>query len=237
DLLEAAAAAFSAGWQSIKLYFMIGLPTENEDDLAGIVGLAKEVLARGREELRRQGVSRHPEVTVSVSSFVPKAHTPFQWHPQVPMEELVAKQDYLKKHLRGRGLKLSWHDVKASFLEAVFSRGDRRLAPVIGAAARLGCKFDAWHEHLRFDDWMKAFEECRIDPKFYANSHWDYEDVLPWDHISVGVSREYLVGESKRAANGIPTPDCRLGKCVGCGVCPELRVAPQVLARRIKGVS
>ncbi|MEW5865469.1 MAG: TIGR03960 family B12-binding radical SAM protein [Bacillota bacterium] len=238
DLLEAASAAFSAGWQSIKLYFMIGLPTENEDDLAGMVDLAKEVLARGREELRRQGVSRHPEVTVSVSSFVPKAHTPFQWHPQAPMEELVARQDYLKKHLRGRGLKLSWHDVKASFLEAVFSRGDRRLAPAIeAAAARLGCKFDAWHEQLRFDNWMKAFEECHIDPRFYASSHWDYEDVLPWDHISVGVSKEYLVAESKRAAEGIPTPDCRLGECVGCGVCPELRVAPQVLARRIKGVS
>lgn len=237
DLLEAASAAFLAGWQSIKLYFMIGLPTENEDDLAGMVDLAKEVLARGRELLRRQGVSRHPAVTVSVSSFVPKAHTPFQWHPQAPIKELVEKQDYLKKRLRGRGLKLSWHDAKASFLEAVFSRGDRRLAPVIETAMRLGCKFDAWHEQLRFDSWIKAFEERHIDPKSYANSHWGYEDVLPWEHISVGVSREYLVAESKRAAKGIPTPDCRLGECMGCGVCPELKVAPQVLARRIEGVS
>lgn len=237
DLLEAVRAAFAAGWQAVKLYFMIGLPTETEDDLAGIVNLAREVLACGREELRRAGTTRSPQVTVSVSSFVPKAHTPFQWHPQAPMEELLAKQDYLKRHLRGRGLKLAWHDVKASFLEAVFSRGDRRLAAALEEATTLGCRFDAWHEELRFDKWQEAFARSGVDPKFYANTHWSYDDVLPWDHLSAGVSRDYLVAESRRAAEGVPTPDCRLGKCVKCGVCPQLKVAPRILARPVEGVS
>lgn len=237
DLLEAVRAAFAAGWQAVKLYFMIGLPTETEDDLAGIVNLAREVLACGREELKRGRTTRSPQVTVSVSSFVPKAHTPFQWHPQAPMEELVAKQDYLKRRLRGKGLKLAWHDVKASFLEAVFSRGDRRLAAALEEAAALGCRFDAWHEELRFDKWQEAFARSGVDPKFYANTHWSYDDVLPWDHLSAGVSRDYLVAESRRAAEGVPTPDCRLGKCVKCGVCPQLKVAPRILARPVEGVS
>jgi len=174
---------------------------------------------------------------VSISSFVPKAHTPFQWHPQDSMEELVAKQDYLKHHLRGRGLKLAWHDVKASFLEAVFARGDRRLAPVLQTAAGLGCRFDAWHEGLRFERWREAFARSGVDPGSYANSHWSYDDVLPWDHLSAGVSRDYLVDESRRAASGVPTPDCRLGKCVKCGVCPQLKVAPRILERPVEGVS
>ncbi|MDI7246245.1 MAG: TIGR03960 family B12-binding radical SAM protein [Bacillota bacterium] len=237
DLLDATRAAFASGWQSIKLYFMIGLPTETEEDLAGIVNLAREVLACGREELRRSGAARSPQVTVSVSSFVPKAHTPFQWHPQAPMEELVAKQDYLKRYLRGRGLKLAWHDVKTSFLEAVFSRGDRRLAATLENAVALGCRFDAWREEFRFDLWQEAFAMSGVDPRFYANSHWSYDDVLPWDHLSAGVSREYLVAESRRAVEGVPTPDCRLGKCVKCGVCPQLKVAPRILARPVEGVS
>ncbi|HHY31936.1 MAG TPA: TIGR03960 family B12-binding radical SAM protein [Firmicutes bacterium] len=237
DLIDAARAAFAAGWQNLKLYFMIGLPTETDEDLAGIVDLAKEVLACGREELRRAGAARSPQVTVSVSSFVPKAHTPFQWHPQCPMEELEAKQAYLKRHLRGKGLKLAWHDVRASFLEAVFSRGDRRLAPVLEEAVALGCRFDAWHEELRFEKWQEAFARSCVDPRFYANTHWAYDDVLPWDHLTAGVTKEYLVSESKRAAEGVATPDCRLGRCVKCGVCPELRVAPRILARPVEGVS
>ncbi len=237
DLLAAASAAFSAGWDAIKLYFMIGLPTEEEADLAGIVELAREVLAVGRAELRRRGASRSPEISVSVSSFVPKPHTPFQWHGQPPMEELEMKQDYLRKHLRGRGLRLAWHDVKTSFLEAALSRGDRRVAQVLEAAARRGCMFDAWHERLRFDDWMAAFRECDIDPRFYANGHWGYDDVLPWAHISAGVSADYLVAESERAARGEPTPDCTLAECTRCGVCPDLKVAPVLAARRVEVVS
>ncbi|MCR4401823.1 MAG: TIGR03960 family B12-binding radical SAM protein [Firmicutes bacterium] len=237
DLLEAVRAAFAAGWQGVKLYFMIGLPTETEDDLAGIVDLAREALACGKEQTLRAGSKRPPQVTVSVSSFVPKAHTPFQWHPQAPVEDLVAKQDYLKRHLRGKGLKLMWHDVKASFLEAVFSRGDRRLAAAVEEAAALGCRFDAWHEELRFEEWQKAFVRARVRPEFYANEHWGYDDVLPWEHLSAGVSKEYLAAESARAAQGVTTPDCRLGKCVKCGVCPQLGVAPHILARPVEGVS
>ncbi len=230
DLLEAVSAAFSAGWRSIKLYFMIGLPTEREEDLAGLVDISREVLAVAKRELARRGAARRAEVNVSVSSFVPKAHTPFQWHPQAPMEELLAKQAYLKEHLRGRGLSLAWHDVRASFLEAVFSRGDRRTAPVIEAALGLGCRFDAWHEQFRFDSWMEAFDACGVDPRFYANSEWSHENLLPWDHISAGLSKDFLVAEAARAERAVTTPDCRRGECAKCGVCQELKVSPQVLA-------
>ena len=237
DLIHAATAAFSEGWHSLKLYFMIGLPTETEDDLKGIVDMAKETLACGRRELRQAGVRKAPEVTVSVASFVPKAHTPFQWQPQLPREELVRRQAYLKKHLRGKGLKLRWHDVDTSFLEVVLSRGSRRLGPVIEAAYRRGCKFDAWDSEFDFDKWMPGFRCADISPEFYGNTKWEYGDILPWDHISCGVSKEFLTQEAERALSGVLTPDCRSGLCSDCGVCGNLEVSPKVMSGAWKEVS
>lgn len=237
DLIHAATSAFSEGWHSLKLYFMIGLPTETEDDLKGIVDMAKETLECGRRELKQAGIRKRPEVTVSVSSFVPKAHTPFQWQPQMPREELARRQAYLKKHLRGKGLRLTWHDVDKSFLEAVLSRGSRRLGPVIEAAYRRGCKFSAWDSEFRFDKWTKGFQSHNVSPEFYGNTKWEYGDILPWDHISSGVSKEFLIEEANRALSGVFTPDCRSGRCPDCGVCKSLKVSPQVMSRVRKEVS
>lgn len=225
DLLCAASAAFSAGWTALKLYFMIGLPTETDEDLGGIVTLSRRVLARGRE----LGVPpKRLKVTVSVSSFVPKSHTPFQWEPQVEMAELVRRQKYLRGKLKEKGLEFHWHNVEASFLEAVLARGDRRLGRALEEAWRLGCKFDGWSELFNFSRWQKAFERAGLDPAFYAYRRFRYEDVLPWDHIDAGVSREYLVREHQRALAGLTTPDCRGGRCPGCGLCPTLEVEPEI---------
>lgn len=216
DLLRTAEAAFSAGWSSIKLYFMIGLPTETYEDLDGIVECARKVLETGKKAGKRNA-----KVTVSTSSFVPKPHTPFQWEGQDSMETLREKQEYLKKKLKDNRIKYIYHDVETSFLEAVFSRGDRRLADLLEWAVEAGCKFDGWSEYFRFDIWKEGMEKLGIDPHFYANRQYSYEEVLPWDHLSPGVSKQYLVEEHKKALAGIPTPDCRK-KCFRCGVCPDL---------------
>ena len=231
DLITAATHVFSEGWHSLKLYFMIGLPTETQDDVSGIVDMAMETLARGRSELKKAGIKKRPEITVSVGSFVPKAHTPFQWQPQMPREELIEKQVYLKKHLRARGLRLTWHDVNASFLEAVLSRGSRRLSRVIEYAYHQGCKFDSWDSELRFDKWMDGFQAADISPEFYGNTKWEYDRILPWDHINSGVSKEFLMREAEQALHGMFTPDCRLGQCPDCGVCKHLGILPKTTSK------
>ncbi|MDK2888783.1 MAG: hypothetical protein PWP72_1661 [Thermoanaerobacter sp.] len=228
NLMEAVSAAFAAGWTAIKLYFMIGLPTEREEDLHGIAGLARQVLARGKE----MGVpGNRLRVTVSTSSFVPKSHTPFQWEPQVEMEELRRRQRTLRGLLRGKGLVFHWHEVEASFLEAVLARGDRRLGRVLEEAWRLGCRFDGWSECFDFEKWQEAFRLAGINPARYAYRRYAYDDLLPWDHIDAGVSRKYLVLEHKRAMEGKATPDCRTGVCPGCGLCPTLEIEPELLER------
>jgi len=223
DLMAAVGAAFQEGWQAIKLYFMIGLPTETVEDLDGIVHLAREVLARGR----KAGVPRgRLRVTVSVSSFVPKAHTPFQWEPQELLAALKEKQAYLAGRLRDRGLVFNYHDTGVSFMEAVFARGDRRLGAVLEKAFQLGCKFDGWSEYFHLDRWLESFRQAGLDPEWYAYRRYNYDDILPWDHISAGVSKRYLVLEHRRALSGITTDDCRTGSCPGCGLCPVLGVKP-----------
>ncbi len=225
NLLEAVSAAFAGGWQAIKLYFMIGLPTETDEDLEGIALLARRVLETGRALSRTPG---RLKVTVSASSFVPKSHTPFQWEPQAELDELRRKQAFLRRQLRGKGLVFNWHDPEGSFLEAVLSRGDRRLGAAIEAAWRLGCRFDGWSEHFSLDRWMQAFEETGINPRNYAYRRFAYDEVLPWDHISAGVSKKYLEREHRRAMAGEKTPDCRAGKCPGCGLCSTLEVKPRL---------
>lgn len=221
DLLAATAEAFAAGWHNIKLYFMIGLPTETEEDLENIVALARQVLEQGRRLHR----GKKPTVTVSVSSFVPKPHTPFQWEPQARLAELKEKQNFLRSRLKGPGLQFSWHQPEMSFLEAVLARGDRRLAQVLLKAWQGGAKLEGWSEHFRYDVWQRAFESCGIDPAFYAYRRRDYEERLPWDHLDFGVSKEFLIDEHRRALEGKITLDCRSGRCASCGVCPGLKVS------------
>jgi radical SAM family uncharacterized protein len=226
NLYEVARGAFAAGWHSIKLYFMIGLPTETTEDLDGIVRLAHEVLRIGREN--RTG-TRRPEVTISVSSFVPKAHTPFQWYGQDSKETLREKQAYLRQRLRRPGIRFNYHDVETSFLEAVFARGDRRLGKAIARAVDLGCRFDGWDEHFNMEKWEQAFADTGVDPHFYANRELPLQEPLPWDHLSPGVSKRFLLNERRAAYDERTTKDCRGAQCTGCAVCFVLDVENQLV--------
>lgn len=208
--------AFSLGWKNVKLYFMIGLPTETEEDLHGIKVLAYNVIDYFREANGGK-LGKHFNVTISTSSFVPKPFTPFQWEPQDSIEVLREKQRYLSERLRNRNITYRYHDTKTSFLEAVFARGDRRLGKVILDAYRKGCKFDGWEESFRFDLWEEAFKDNGVSMEFYANRRREYDEILPWDHIDTGVSKQFLINENEKAKRGELTPDCRKG-CAGCGV-------------------
>ena len=195
DLFSAVAAAVSAGWSSFKLYFMIGLPTEEDSDVAAIAALCRKLRQRVKDE---QG--RWINLSVSATTFVPKAHTPFQWEPQLSMDEVRRRQGLLRSAVgRGKGIKLSWSDPGSSFLEAVFARGDRRLAPLLERAQQRGCRFDGWSEHFSFKRWLELFAEMEIDPEGYAYRRFDEEEPLPWDHLEGGVSKKILIREYRRA--------------------------------------
>ena len=218
NLEEAVSAAFRAGWSSVKLYFMIGLPTETDEDVKGIIELAHKVSSIFRQIKGRGGA----KITVSVSSFVPKPHTPFQWHPQISVDEIRRKQAYLRSLVRDRNISLNWHDAETSFLEGAFSRGDRRLGQVLIEAWRRGSRFDGWSEHFKFALWMEAFEAVGLDPAFYANRERTPDELLPWDHISASVDKSFLLREYEQAVQEAFTPDCRRDICSSCGVCPGL---------------
>ncbi|UZQ86118.1 TIGR03960 family B12-binding radical SAM protein [Thermoclostridium stercorarium] len=217
DMENSLRIAFEGGWNNVKLYFMVGLPTETEEDIAGIADLAKkavDIYYRIPKEKRAKGLN----VTVSTSCFVPKPFTPFQWFGQNTVEEFHKKQMYLKDKLSkvSRAITYNWHDARVSFLEAVFARGDRRVGRVLLRAWRNGCRFDAWNEFFKYNAWMQAFEEEGIDPAFYANRTRDYGEILPWSHIDMGVSQKFLQRECEKAYKGIVTPNCRI-QCTGCG--------------------
>jgi radical SAM family uncharacterized protein len=221
DVLKTAQSAFRAGWSSIKLYFMIGLPTETDEDILGIAQLARKVYEVGRIVSREEGgPKKQIRITVSVSSFVPKSHTPFQWSAQDSIEELRRKQDLLKNDLAKdrKRITLNWHDVEVSFLEGVFARGDRRLSKVVLRAQQLGCKFDGWTEQFKFKTWIQAFADCGLNPEPYAYRKRGFEEILPWDHIQAGVAKDFLIAEYKKALRGETTGDCRGGNCAGCGI-------------------
>lgn len=222
NLMEAVEGAFRAGWSSVKLYFMIGLPTESYEDLDGIAALAYKVVDLGRSILGDK--AGRLKVTVSASSFVPKAHTPFQWVPQDTMDTLKEKQQYLARKLKHRRIVFNWHDARLSFIEAVFARGGRRVGEGLERAWQLGCRFDSWTDHFKFDRWMQAFSDTGLDPAFYANRPFELEEILPWDHVDAGVTRAFLVSEYKRALEEHTTADCRYEKCTVCGVCQNLSV-------------
>lgn len=216
DLTRASRQAFEMGWNNIKLYFMIGLPTETYDDLDGISDLAYEVVDIYKDVHNGKFKGKF-NVTVSTSTFVPKPFTPFQWNPQDMKSSVVEKQRHLVKKLKNRNITYNYHDSDTSLMEAVFARGDRRLGKVLLRAHELGAKFDGWDEHFDLEIWKKAMEECGLDISFYAHRTRELDEVFPWDHIDVGVSKKFLIREAKKALNEEITPDCRKG-CNGCGI-------------------
>lgn len=215
NVIKSADLLFRGGWTNVKLYFMIGLPTETMDDVRGIADLSQKVLdvyfAIPKEER-----AKNINITVSTSSFVPKPFTAFQWAAQDTRETLIEKQDELKHSIKSKRIRYNWHDNKTSYLEGVFARGDRRLCDVIIAAAEKGCRFDAWGEHFNFDAWMQTFDELGIDPDFYTARERSYDEVLPWEHIDVGVTKKFLINENEKAKKAETTAHCR-EKCAGCG--------------------
>ncbi len=219
DLLETAKEAYRAGWRNIKLYFMIGLPTETMEDVEAIRELALKVSA---QHPRRRG----GQVTISVGTFVPKPHTPFQWERQIGEEEARERIALLRQGLPKR-IRIKWHDPALSFMEGVFSRGDRRLLPVIIRAWELGARLDAWSDHFRPELFQQAAEEQGIELSWYLRERGE-EELLPWDHLDTGVKREFLLKERRRARERSYTPDCRNGRCQGCGVCDFKRVKPVI---------
>ncbi len=213
EILQTAAAAFAKGWSSLKLYFMLGLPTETLDDVQEIVQLVDKICSLGRK-----AKGQRPQLRVSVSTFVPKPHTPFQWVAQASQPELDAKHELLKQGLRRTRSRLSWPDPKVSLLEAVLSRGDRRLGKVIYRAWQLGSTFDAWDEHFNYENWLRAFAESGLEPAFYARRERSLDEPLPWTHIDVGVTTAFLKQEYQRALDNRETPDCRNKACNACGL-------------------
>ncbi len=215
EILDTVAKAFRGGWTTVKLYFMLGLPTETMEDIEGMARLGQKVVNcfyNNPDKPKGKGVT----VNMSASCFVPKPFTPFQWEPQTTMEELQQKQQHLVESVHTKKISLSWHDAKTSFLEAVLARGDRRLCRVLELAHRRGVNLDAWSEHFDFDAWLAIFEEVGLDPAFYANRTRGYDEIFPWDHLDYGVSKAFLISENKKAHEAVTTPNCRQA-CAGCG--------------------
>ncbi|HOA42097.1 MAG TPA: TIGR03960 family B12-binding radical SAM protein [Bacillota bacterium] len=217
DIYNSMRQAIELGWTSVKLYFMIGLPTETVEDLDGIAKIAENIMEIYYEHNRGRKGSKF-KVNVSASNFVPKPHTPFQWFAQDSPEQLREKQQYLKEKFKKiKGAQFTYHGTEASRIEAVLARGDRRQADAIYKAWKSGCKFDGWSEHLNYDKWIEAFEAAGLDPDFYTSGRICKGDILPWSIIDIGVSEAYLHSEWKKALSGQQTPDCRIG-CIGCGI-------------------
>jgi radical SAM family uncharacterized protein len=218
DIMGACTNAFKNGWKTVKLYFMMGLPTETDEDLKGIVDLAVRI-----KELYKQIRGNYGcRVTVSVSSFVPKPFTPFQWMGQCSVEEIERKQRYMKDLFRNTHIRFAYHDARTGRIEAILARGDRKLCPVIQKVWEMGAEYDSWTEFFDYDRWMEAFKECGIDPDSYAARERDPYEPEPWDHISCGVTSDYLRREWRMAQKGILTHDCRRLPCNGCAVCPVI---------------
>lgn len=215
EVIETSRKAFSGGWTNVKLYFMMGLPTETNEDIVGIADLAQKVVDefyKNPNKPKGKGVN----VSISVSCFVPKPFTPFQWEAQDTMEQLKAKQHLLLESVKSRKISVSYHDARTSFLEGVFARGDRRLCDVMEKAWRKGCRFDSWDECFSFEKWMEAFEECGVDPYFYTSRKRSYDEILPWDHMDYGISNKFFQKEAEKAYQSVTTPHCR-EKCNACG--------------------
>ena len=214
DLLASCRRAFAGGYNAVKLYFMLGLPTETDEDVLGIADVAAHVMHAWRESAVNK--SRGVRITVSTSWFVPKPHTAFQWEPQISIEEYERRVKLLREAMTTKTVTYNWHPSPTSFMEAVLAVGDRRLCRVMEAAFRRGAKLDAWEDYFSLERWMEAFDECGLDPHFYANRKRGRDEILPWSMISSGVSESYLWREHEKAFSGETTPDCRT-RCSGCG--------------------
>ena len=214
EILTTCANAFSGGWNNVKLYFMLGLPTETDEDVLGIAELVYKVIQTWKEHASNK--KRGLRVHVATAYFVPKPHTPFQWEKQITPDEYLRRCRLLKDHFYSKSIEYNYHTPDISRLEAVTARGDRRLAPVIEEAAKNGAKMDGWDEYFNYQIWLDAFEKCGIDPNFYTIRGYGEDEVLPWDPINVGVTKRFLLSERKRAYSGKITQDCRHG-CSGCG--------------------
>ena len=214
EILQTCATAFSGGWNSVKLYFMLGLPTETDEDVVGIADLAHKILHVWRETAsnKKRGLS----INLATAYFVPKPFTPFQWEAQITPEEYLRRVHLLQSELRSRSIDYRYHESDLSRLEAVMARGDRRLGPVIREAVRLGARLDGWDEYFRYDLWMQAFQSCGVDPAHYTTRGFGENEILPWRTINVGVSEKFLWREREKAYASETTPDCRT-KCGGCG--------------------
>jgi radical SAM superfamily enzyme YgiQ (UPF0313 family) len=214
ELLSTAREIYKRSWHTIKLYFMIGHPSETMEDVQAIADLCKSVRAEGRKIMGKRA-----RVHAGVSTFIPKPHTPFQWVPCETVEQIQAKQNLLKRELRGQGLKLNWTDPLETLLEAWLARGDRKMGEVILEAWQRGARFDAWNEQFSFDLWQQAFEEVGLDPAFYSHRPRAIDETLPWDHIDSAIRKRYLAEEYMASLLGKTHIDCR-EQCVACGILP-----------------
>ena len=214
EILTTCANAFAGGWNNVKLYFMLGLPTETDEDVLGIAELVYKIIQTWKKEATNK--KRGLRVHVATAFFVPKPHTPFQWEQQITPEEYLRRCKLLKSHFYSKSIEYDYHAPDLSRLEAVMARGDRRLAPVIEEAARIGARLDGWDEYFRYDLWLDAFKKCGIDMDFYTTRGYGEDEILPWDTIDVGVGKKFLLRERKQAYAETVTPDCREG-CAGCG--------------------
>ena len=221
EIIQTAADAFNLDWNVVKLYFMVGLPTETDDDLYAIEHLIKRM-----KRIRPAG-KRHFKINASVATFIPKAHTPFQWAPQADLETARDKIDMLRRSLKMPGVAFKWQNPETSLLEGLFARGDRRLSGLLVAAYRSGCRFDGWTDSFRFDRWQAALDRAGLDPAQLALRTVDPDAPLPWDHIDTRISRDFLRLEYQRAVEGLSTADCRNGDCHGCGVCDFETIMPK----------
>ena len=214
EILSTCATAFSGGWNNVKLYFMLGLPTETDEDVIGIADLVWKIIKTWKEQAtnKKRGLS----INLATAFFVPKPFTPFQWEAQITPEEYMRRVHLLQEHLRSKAVDYRYHGSDLSYLEAVLARGDRRLAPVLEYAMRHGARLDGWDEYFNYDIWKQAFEACGVDPAFYAQREYGREELLPWQTIDVGVRQEFLWQEREMAYQSRITPDCRT-KCSGCG--------------------
>lgn len=220
DLLNTCRLAFEGGWNTIKLYFMLGLPTETDEDILGIAELANQVLHTWR--LYSKNKNRGVRITVSTSCFVPKPHSPFQWEQQVTMEEYIRKVNLLRENIKAKNVVYNWHDPQTSYIEATLSRGDRRMGKVIENVWRAGGRLEAWSDYFSFERWMKAFGDAQLDPTFYAHRLRDKDELMPWDVADVGVRRSHLWHEREMAYKSELSPDCRK-QCSACGAAKLLK--------------
>ena len=220
DLLNTCRIAFEGGWNSVKLYYMLGLPTETDEDIVGIAEMANQVLHCWRQYAKNK--NRGVKITISTSCFIPKPHSPFQWEAQISIEEYLRRVNLLRSSIVARNVTYNWHDAETSLIEAALSRADRRAADVIEEVWRSGGRLDAWTDYFSFDRWIKAFEKCGVDPAFYANREFSTDELLPWDVIDVGVRKAHLLRERQRCYESVLSPDCRK-QCSACGAARLLK--------------